>query len=213
MALHARHPLAIGSPRWFPRTGNNSTCVEGPPTPPTRFRLPSSFRLLRGMCFSQCVSETNVGPPTLLFAPASQLIGRPPANPTVANCPLRKFGQGPPHPLAYLPGLSVTRRCRSGPPRGWSADLVVYLQNKDIFPKREGPFCFARQDRVIVRVVCECVAKFGSPPCCATEQQILAGLAAWELNPEASLHTDLELSVVIPKDSTGLARRPSFPGL
>lgn len=67
------------------------------------------------------------------------------------------------------------------------------------------------EERAMIKVVCDCVAKFGSPPCCAAGEQVLARLADHKLDAEASWRTDLELSVVVQEDSPELTRKTSFP--
>lgn len=95
-------------------------------------------------CFVECLFRSacrrlNVDPPTLLFLPVMQLIGQLPANPTDANCPLRKFGQGPPFP--------PPQTCRTYdheemlnwvPPVQRRMDLTKCLQNKTQIPRAHG---------------------------------------------------------------------------
>lgn len=174
LALHARHELVIGPRWWFPSTGTSPRCVKGPPTPPTRS---GSFRLLRGMCFLQCVSRRLMSSPAPLFLPVFQLIGHLPANPTGANCPLWKLGQGPPFPHLHT--------CRT---HGHEEILVLW----SVGGKENRRWQYTRRIKyqlasggsptgdmcVKIKVACGCVPKFGSPPCCAINEQILAGLAA-----------------------------------
>lgn len=118
LALHARHKLAIGSPRWAPPDWDQLK---------VRGKTSGAHHLDRAPWLLQAASwnvlfamrvgyKTNVGPPAPLFAPPSQLIGRLPAGPTGANCPLRKLGHGPP----FSPPHSCRTHDHEGMLMSWS---------------------------------------------------------------------------------------------